>query len=252
LCIGLDPAISEQRSTNIIPAKYLKYSDENEVKLNFCLDLIRCTKDFCCAYKPNQQYIAGFTKKDHQTLTNAINKVGSISILDYKLNDIDDTMHSALFHIQKWGYDAVTFNPFLGNLQATVELAHQIKLGIIVLTLTSNIEASKYQKEAKIHGKELYTIIAEDVKKYEADGCVVGATGHITENEIRRIRTIVGEETIFLVPGIGTQKGDPSRVIRSGGVNLLINVGRDIIYSQDPEEKARKYNNLFNEIRFSS
>jgi orotidine-5'-phosphate decarboxylase len=251
LCVGLDPAVSHQRETNVIPQSYLTRSNENEARLRFCLDIVESTKRFCCAYKPNQQYVASFNDNDHQTLTLAIKKTGSLAILDYKLNDIGSSVESALYHIHKWGYDAVTFNPFLGNIETIVGKAHQEKyaLGIIVLVLTSNTEAMRYQKAATIHNKPLYLAIAEDVIKYKADGCVVGATGHITQEEVKSVRNVVGEHVVFLVPGIGTQRGDPLKAIRACGKNVLINVGRDLIYSKDPAAKACEYNDLFNKLR---
>jgi len=219
--------------------------------LAFCLDMIDETKDSCCAFKPNQQYIAGFTTKDHNELTSAIRESNAISILDYKLNDIGDTMESAFFHIGRWGYDALTFNPFLGNMEKAVTIAHGLspQIGLIVLTLTSNPEAIRYQKEAIIGRKQLYQDIALDVKRHDADGCVVGATGHVTEDEMRTVREIVGEDKVLLIPGIGAQKGDPQKAMRAGGQFLLINVGREIIYSDNPNAKAVEYNKLLNAMR---
>ena len=46
-----------------------------------------------------------------------------LSILDYKLNDISDTTESGIFHISESGYDAITFNPFAGNLLEVVHFA---------------------------------------------------------------------------------------------------------------------------------
>ena len=251
LCVGLDPALPRQRSQNTIAKKYLEEADENEARLEFCLDIIDQTGDFCCAYKPNQQYVLGFTKNQHKRLTTAIHNADAISILDYKLNDIGATTESALFHTHECGYDAITFNPLLGNIQTAVNLAHNYKpqIGIIALTLTSNPEAIKYQKQATIAGRPMYVAIAEDIKRYGADGCVVGATGHVTENDIRTIRAKAGEDKLFLIPGIGAQKGDVKKVIKAAGRNILINVGRAIIYSESPAEKAEQYNTLFNETR---
>lgn len=251
LCVGLDPALPGQRSQNTIPKKYLKGSDENEARLEFCLDIIGQTRDFCCTYKPNQQYVWGFTKKQHVKLTTTIGKADAISLLDYKLNDIGATVESALFHIHECGYDAITFNPLLGNLQTTVNVAHKYKpqIGIIALTLTSNPEAIKYQIQAIVAGRPMYVAIAEDVKNHGADGCVIGATGHVTETDIRTIRARAGEDKLFLIPGIGAQKGDAEKVIKTAGKNILINVGRAIIYSENPAEKAEEYNTLFNELR---
>ncbi len=251
LCVGLDPALPEQRSKNTISKNYMEEADENEARLEFCLDVIGQTRDFCCAYKPNQQYVWGFTKNQHKRLTTAIHNADAISILDYKLNDIGATMESALFHIHECGYDALTFNPLLGNLQTAVNTAHKYKpqIGILALTLTSNPEAIKYQIQAIIAGRPMYVAIAEDVKRHGADGCVIGATGHVVEGDIRTIRARAGEDKLFLIPGIGAQKGDAEKVIKTAGKNILINVGRAIIYSENPSEKAREYNKTFNEMR---
>ena len=251
LCVGLDPALPRQRSQNTIPRKYVKETDEDQARLEFCLDIIDQTGDLCCAYKPNQQYVWGFTKKQHKRLTTAIHKADAIPILDYKLNDIGATTESALFHIHECGYDATTFNPLLGNLQTIVNIAHKYKpqIGIIALTLTSNPEAVRYQKEATIVSKPIFVAIAEDVKQYRADGCVVGATGHVTEEDIRTVRAKAGEDKLFLIPGIGAQKGDAEKVIKTAGKNILINVGRAIIYSGNPTQKAERYNKSFNELR---
>jgi orotidine-5'-phosphate decarboxylase len=256
LCVGLDCALPRQRDRDTIPKRYLEISDENEARLNFCLDVAQEVKDYCVAVKPNQQYVIGFTKHQHRRLTDAARSNQMVSILDYKLNDIGDTIESGIFHLTECGYDAITFNPLPGNLEETVRLAHGFArrlrgygIGIIVLTLMSNPEATKYMKDATLGGKPLYLAIAEDVRRYDADGCVVGATGHVTDYDIRRIRLEVGDERLLLIPGVGSQRGDPQKVIKAGGKNILINVGRDIIYSGKAKEKAREYQVLFNETR---
>jgi orotidine-5'-phosphate decarboxylase len=250
LCIGLDPALPWQRSKNIIPVEYLENRDENEARLNFCLNLVELTSPYCCAYKPNHQYVLGWTKDDHLRLTSAIRKAKAVSILDCKLGDIGDTVDSALYHIRRWGYDAITFNPFLGNLKETVEKAHGGKeqLGIIVLTLTSNREAVRYQKQATIDGNPLYLAIAEDVKDSGADGCVIGATDHVTLKNLLEVRSIVGPDKVFLVPGIGTQKGNVDK-LSGAGENIIVNVSRDIIYSEDPRRRAEEYCQMLRNIR---
>ena len=91
--------------------------------------------------------------------------------------------------------------------------------------------------------------VKTDVKHFDADGCVVGATGHVSENDIRLIREMVGQDKVFLVPGVGAQKGDPEKVIKAGGKNVLINVGRDVIYTNNPSGKAKEYTNMLNKIR---
>jgi len=256
LCIGLDPALPQQRNNNTIPSKYIDRYNENDSRLNFCLDIINEVSDYCIAAKPNHQYIFGFSKKEHQVLTASIREHGMLSILDYKLNDIKDSVESSIFHILDCGYDAVTFNPLMGNMRETVGFAHSMgekrrgqELGIIVLTLTSNPEALKYMKNANCPDSPMYLNIANEIKLTEADGAVVGATGHITETDISKIRNTIGDDKLLLIPGVGTQKGDFEKIIKCGGKNITINVGRDIIYSANPKEIAKKYNESFNIIR---
>jgi orotidine-5'-phosphate decarboxylase len=253
LCIGLDPALLRQRSQNVIPAKYLEHGGNDEVRarLDFCLSIIEATAHFAIAAKPNEQYTRGFTKKDHQLLSRYIREHGLISIYDCKLGEIGDTAESNLFWIHEWGYDAITVYTQPGNLKEIVEIAHRYDppVGIIALTLMSNKEAVKYFKESQWMGKPVYLAIAEDVRLACADGCVVGATGHVTEEDIKLIRKASGEDKVFLVPGVGAQKGDPEKVIRSGGRSILINVGRDIIYSDNPKHKASEYRETFNALR---
>jgi orotidine-5'-phosphate decarboxylase len=252
LCVGLDPALPSQRSKDVIPQQYLKVDDENEVRLDFCLDIVEQVNESCTAAKPNQQYVFGWTKKQHQKLTSAIRKANMLSILDYKLNDIRDTVESSLFHLAECGYDAITFNPLMGNLEETVKFAHEsskkargYELGIIVLTLTSNPEAIKYMKQATLDKQPLYKSIAQDIRTYNADGAVVGATGHVAQEDIETIRKTIGEDKVILVPGVGTQRGDPVKIIKAGSRNILINVGRDITYADNPGIKAEEYMKLF-------
>jgi orotidine-5'-phosphate decarboxylase len=251
LCIGLDPALPGQRDKGVIPKQYLSNNDENEARLNFCIDMVKEVANFCVAAKPNEQYLRGLTSANHQKLTDFIHKSGLLAIYDCKLGDIRDTAESALFYYHKWGYDAITLNPFPGNIEEVVEMAHKFtpQLGIIVLTLMSNPEAETFMKTARIAGTPLFLRIATDVKKYAADGCVVGATGHVTEKDLLHIRRLAGTDKVLLIPGIGTQRGDPEKVVKTGGDNILINVGRDIIYSSNPRGEAEEYCKLFNSIR---
>ncbi|KPV61522.1 MAG: Orotidine 5'-phosphate decarboxylase [Candidatus Bathyarchaeota archaeon BA1] len=216
--------------------------------------MIEQTADFCVAAKPNEQYVHGLTPQQHQKLTNFIQKHGLFSIYDCKLSDIRDTAQSALFHYHRWGYDTITVSPFPGNTEEVVRIAHEYdpQIGIIVLTLMSNPEAERFMRHARIGNKPAYLAIAEDVRKFGADGCVVGATGHVTEKDLKLIRATVGEDKLFLIPGVGAQRGDPERAIKAGGRNIIINVGRDIIYSDNPRRKAKEYCELFRKIRCST
>jgi len=249
LCIGLDPALPAQREKNVISTKYLINANENEARLKFCLDLIDEISEFCIAIKVNEQYVKGFSSIHHQTLTSKAYKAGLASIYDLKLGDIEDTVEAALFHIKNWGYNAITVNPFPGNLKYIIKKAKSSNIGVLTLTLMSNSESKKYFKQSKIEGKPVYLKIAEEVKAFNGDGCIVGVGKYTTGKDIKKVREIIGEEKIILFPGIGMQKGDPKKAIKNGGKNILINVGRTIIYSENPRKKAEEYNEMFNKIR---
>ena len=98
-------------------------------------------------------------------------------------------------------------------------------------------------RDAVIEGKKGYEWIATQIRKENCDGAVVGATN--SENEIKKIRQMMGEEKVMLVPGIGAQGGEIESVLKNGG-KTLINVGRSVIYGKNPEEKAKFYKNEFN------
>ncbi len=246
LCVGLDPALPTQREKNVIPNKYLANAiDENEARLKFCLDLIDEVSDFCVAIKVNEQYVKGFSLIHHKTLTNKAIEEGLGLIYDFKLGDINDSVDSALFHVKSWGYNAITVNPFPGNLKHIINKARNNSIGVLTLTLMSNPESEKYFKKSRVGSKPVYLEIAEEVKMFNGDGCIIGIGKHVTEEDIKNIRKIIGEEKIILFPGVGAQKGDPEKAIKNGGKNILINVGRDIIYSEKPRKKAEEYSKMF-------
>jgi orotidine-5'-phosphate decarboxylase len=250
LCVGLDPALPEQRKENVIPSKFY-VSDEREARLNFCLEILEQVSDYCLAAKPNEQYLRGFTQKEHRVLTDEIRKKRLLSIYDCKLGDIGSSVESALFHLDRWGYDDITVNPLPGNLKEIVDRTkkYEPSLGILVLTLMSNPGAVRYMKESSLGGKPVHSVIAEGVKECGADGCVMGATGHVELGDIMLVRKIIGEDKVILFPGIGAQMGDPEKVVKAGGKNILINVGRGIIYSGNPERSAKEYMSIFNKYR---
>lgn len=234
LCVAIDPALPGQR----------RAMTGSQDRVNFCVELVKQVADHCSVVKFNQQYLFGLTQNEHRRITDAAKKFGLISILDYKLCDIGDSVDSAIFHIANSGYDAFTFSPFAGNLGHATKSAHKVGVGIIALTLMSNPEASW------IGG--LFRKIANDVKKSGADGCVVGATGHVSRSDIRDVVRLAGGEKLFLVPGIGAQGGDAARVVNcfrdAGAKNLLLVVGRSIIYADDPEKAAERYCSEFSRL----
>lgn len=251
LCVGLDAALPDQRKENVIPERYISLYGEEEGRLQFALDTLDKTTEFAVAAKPNDQYMFGLTPFQHKKMTNYIHSLGLIGIYDCKLGDIDDTAESKIYWMKKVGWDAITVHTQQGHLEQLVKYAHSgdNELGIIALTLMSNPGAIKGFKESKTGDKPDYLVIAEEVARTGADGCVVGATGHVTEDEITAISDAAGYDKFLLGPGVGTQGGDEQKLIRNWGPNLVVNVGRGVMYAADPRRAAEEYNLRFNEAR---
>ncbi|NPA22930.1 MAG: hypothetical protein GXO23_01340 [Crenarchaeota archaeon] len=242
LCISIDPALPGSREKYTIPERYLTGRDEENAILEFTLDIIDRTFEKVVAYKLNLWYISKLSAKNQKYIANYINRLGNISILDCKINDITDTVEIGIKNIADTGYRAVTINPLLGNLKNIVQQCKKEDIGSLVLTLTSNREAEKYLKRCLINGEPMYITISRDIVEADADGCVVGLTGIVGSEDIRTIRSIVGEERILFLVGVGAQGGDISKIESALPGLVLVNVGRDVIYSEDPLEKVNNYN----------
>ncbi|MBU0762744.1 MAG: orotidine 5'-phosphate decarboxylase [Candidatus Altiarchaeota archaeon] len=241
ICVGLDPALPEQRRSGVIKKQYP--GDEADIILQYCMETVDAVADNCCAIKINTQYALfalSYNKMD--CLNQLIHSHGLISILDHKLGDIGSSNESAIYWIKKCGFDAFTFSPFAGNIRETVEAAHAKDLGVITLDLMSNPEAEGFQKKTRFNETPLFWRIAEDVKQAGGDGVVVGSTNHIRDVDISKIRKLIGDERLMLFPGVGAQGGDVKKILESAGESVLINIGRNIIYSDDPSSTSAEYN----------
>ena len=243
--INLDPALPEQRSEMVIPPRFVS-EDDSETLLNFSLNVIEKVSDYSCSVKLNTQYFLGaygvLTK-----LAKKIHEEGMIAILDHKLSDIGATNDSALYWISKMGFDALTFSPFAGNINATVKNAHSRKLGVIVLTLMSNPEAKKIMVDTIIDDKPYYLHIAEMVKASEADGCVIGLTNYVKDEYVKNVQKTIGEKIVMLLQGLGPQGGKEDNIKHV--LNPLVSLGRTVIYSLEPQKTLQRYYKELKSIR---
>ncbi len=246
LCVGLDPA-SPYYKAGTAPEKYFK-SESREVDglFDFSLDVVAAVKSEAVAIKSNLQYVFPFSLAQFRKLNERIHKEGMLSILDIKLNDIGASNDASTYWIAKAGFDAFTFSPFAGNIAECADFAKGRGLGMFVLTLMSNPEA-KYFMRGKVEGQTGWAWIAGRVAKSAADGAVVGATQD--PEEMAKIRAILGGGKIVLVPGVGAQGGDAEAALKALGENVLMNVGRAILYSGDAGKAAAHYNSEFNRLR---
>ena len=250
LCAGFDPAIPGQRPQNCIPEKY--FSEGQSIEdgiLAFFEDYLESVQDYCCAIKPNNQYIFHMGIKSYQKMNKMIHNQGLVSILDQKLGDIGSTNDAGFYWMKEMGFDAVTFSPFAGNIADSLKSAHNVGMGLITLTLMSNPDAIYFMKNGIVEGKKGYEFIADSLNKHNGDGMVVGATGHVTKDDIDTIRKLAGDDVVMLIPGIGKQEGDLNKVIEYGGQNIMLNVSTGLLYSTDIKASAKEYNEKFNKVR---
>jgi len=246
LCVGLDPALPGQRNKNTIP----EYEgDEGEAVLSFMRRIIREVQDSCMAVKINTQYVLfNLGWRQLKKLNQFIHERGLISILDHKLGDIGSSNESAIHWIKKAGFDAFTYTPYAGNIHETIENASSKGLSVFTLSLMSNPQAQWIQKESMYGKTPLFLQVADIVSSSGGEGMVVGATGNVSTEDLELLRETTGEDMVYLFPGIGVQGGSLEKILSMDG-NVLVNVGRDIIYSRDPGQKAEQYSKKIREVR---
>ncbi|MHA1408349.1 MAG: orotidine 5'-phosphate decarboxylase [Candidatus Heimdallarchaeaceae archaeon] len=236
LCVGIDPAIPGQRKTNVIPL---------EDRLEFIRNIVSDIAPYASVVKMNRQYLIGLTVDEIREINIHIHQNNMLSIIDHKLSDIGSSNKSAIFWFKEESFDAFTFSPFAGNVIETTTFAHNNGLGIFVLTLMSNPEA-EYQKQALIEDKPLYLYYASLCNKAHADGSIIGATEHITSEEVSKLHELLGEKKLALIPGVGAQGGNAKKILYFFERNSLVNIGRAIIYSENPSLEAQKYRDMLN------
>jgi len=237
LCVGLDTDVGK------IP-KFLQESSKKPL-FDFNKAIIDATKDLVCAYKLNMAFYEVVGKKGIDALEKTIRYIPSniVIILDGKRNDICSTAQKyaqSLFETFK--ADAITINPYLGKDGITPFLDYKDKCSFI-LCRTSNPSAGDFQ-DLIVSSTPLYQIVAKKIREWNVNnncGAVVGAT---YPEELKTVRTILGEHVPILIPGIGKQGGDIEKTVRNGTNSkkemALINSSREIIFAGDQRDFAEQ------------
>ncbi|MBZ0265072.1 orotidine-5'-phosphate decarboxylase [bacterium] len=238
VCVGLDPVLEK------LP-HHLKNYETGTVE--FLSAIVEATAPFTAAYKPNLAFFEALGTKGEYVLQATIDSVrkhapNAIVIGDGKRNDIGSTAERyAIALFERFGFDAVTVNPYLGwdGIEPFTKYADR---GVILLALTSNPSGGELQD----HGGEddpLYLKVAQLAEKRwninNNIGLVVGAT---KGEKMARVRE-AAPSLPFLVPGIGAQGGDLQAVIQysmgKGQPSGVVNSSRGIIYASSGEDFAQ-------------
>jgi orotidine-5'-phosphate decarboxylase len=240
LCVGLDPN----------PSRFPeKFKNSSTGIFDFCREIVDCTADLVCAFKPQIAYFSSCgAEEDLKRLIDWIHDKhpGIPVILDAKRGDIGSTAeHYAKEAYVRFEADCVTLSPYMGSDSVAPYLKYPEK-GAFILCRTSNKGGDDLQMLRTADGDLIYERVAKLVDAWNTTGqlgLVVGAT---YPKELAAIRALVPELN-FLVPGIGAQGGDIEAAVRSGmkadGTGLILNSSRAILYASSEEsdfrEKAR-------------
>jgi len=211
--------------------------DKPEESSDQSYELVKRTHNSICSVKIGRQTILSLGPEKSIDLLEKIHDYGLPTIIDDKLNDIDETNFGITRTYLKLGFDALTVNPFVGwkgGLESTFGLAHKKGMGVIVLVYMSHPSASEGYGQNVVQARSLkatpqFEIFAEKAVKWRADGAVVGAT---RPGIVQRVKQILGDKVPIYSPGIGTQGGEIRRSLISGTDYFI--VGRSITKAEDP------------------
>jgi orotidine-5'-phosphate decarboxylase len=238
LCIGLDPDMDK------LP-DHLK--QDSTALFSFNKAIIEATHELVCAYKPNSAFYESHGASGIEQLKQTCEYIKSTYpdipvILDFKRGDIGNTNnHYAAFAFDYLKVDAITVNPYMGRDTLQAYLDHKDK-GVIILCRTSNPGAAELQ-DLKVGDNKIYEVLADKVaKEWNSNGNCLLVVGATYPDELANIRRRVGNDLVFLVPGVGAQGADIKATIEAGrnkeGSGLIINSARGIIYASSNEDFA--------------
>jgi orotidine-5'-phosphate decarboxylase len=224
LCVGLDPDPEK------MPRQYL---DQESGLFDFCKEVVDATSDLVLAYKPQAAFFnAAGNEAQLQQLISYIHETTDIPvILDSKRGDILNT--SKMYAKEAFEYydaDAVTLNPYMGKDSIDPFLEHHDK-GLFLLCRTSNPGSGDIQNLEMADGRRLFEHIAEKALSWNDNGNICLVVGATQPEELTLVRNAVGDMTL-LIPGVGSQGGDPEALIRAArGGGVIVSSSRAINYA---------------------
>ncbi|HEY2633934.1 MAG TPA: orotidine-5'-phosphate decarboxylase [Steroidobacteraceae bacterium] len=234
VCVGLDPD----------RAKLPKDLDEAQPLYAFDRRIVDATADIAAAYKPQIAFYSALGAEAE--LVASIRYIrerapAALVILDAKRGDIGNTAEAyAREAFDRYGADAVTVNPYMGEDSVRPFLARPDRAAIL-LCRTSNPGAEDFQ-DLLVDGQPLYRRVAQRAAAHwNTHGNLMLVVGATYPREMADLR-MAHPEVPFLVPGIGAQGGDLDAILAAGldahGAGLLISSSRNIIFAGGGEAGA--------------
>ncbi len=250
LCVGLDtdyaklpPILKKQNSTKSI--------------LKFNKEVIKHTSHLVCCYKLNSAFYEAEGYQGIKVLKETIDYIKSFNIpviVDAKRCDIGNSSRQYAKYVFNYlEADAVTVIPYMG-IEGIEPFLKYTDRFVFTVALSSNISAREFQNYPEKN--PLYLRVIKKLYKKNNTGFVVGATSPEIIKKLRNMKI----KNIFLIPGLGSQKGS-IKSIKYATLNnspAIFNVSRSIIYAFKSEQKdfikeivkkAEEYFNLINQTR---
>lgn len=248
VCVGLDSAFEK------IPEKF---TQTEFPQFEFNRWIIEQTNEYTSAYKPNIAFYEARGDRGISELKMTMDYLQEmhldiLTICDAKRADIGNTSAQYAKSIFDWfGFDAVTLNPYLGKDALQPFLDYKDK-GCMIVCRTSNLGAREFQ-DLLVEERPLWQIVAETVaKEWNSNGNCVLVVGATYPEDIKIARSLAGDIPL-LIPGVGAQLGDLKAVMQAGVDSqrrgLIVNAGRSLIFSENPEEAARTLRDEINRWR---
>ena len=246
VCIGLDPDLTR------LPDHIAKTPSG---VVRFLCEIIDATSDLACAYKPNFAFFGALGADGFAALKDVIDHVPATvpTILDFKAGDIGNTARKyAEMAYGVFEADSVTVNPYMG-FDAVEPFLQGREKCVFLLCLTSNPGSEDFQRQKTENGR-LFEVVARtavDWSEKGACGLVVGATH---PEDLPRAR-LLAPDLPFLIPGVGSQGGDPGRIVDQAaspdGLGVLINASRSVLYASSGEDFAQAARAAAEKLRIS-
>ena len=205
-------------------------------------DLVNTLDDAATFYKIGHQlaFAGGLD------LVSELKASGKNVFLDLKLLDIDNTIRGGVTSVAALGADMLTIHAYPKAMSAAVgakaglEKAKGLSL-LGVTVLTSMDDADLHDAGYAGTATDLVTRRAEQAQQTGMDGLVCSPL------KVARLRTQIGGELTFVVPGIrpaGSDHGDQKRVLTpsqalQAGADYLV-IGRPINAARDPQQAINK------------
>lgn len=212
LCVGIDPHPSVLQAWGL---------SVDAAGLATCVHrMVDALGDLVAVFKPQSALFEAFGSAGIGVLERflaAADKAGALVIMDAKRGDIGSTMdgyaRAYLSNDSSLAADALTVSPYLGfgSLTPAVQLAEATGRGLYVLCRTSNPEGSEVQL-ARSGDTSVAQAVVDAVNRANADrvpgpfGLVIGGTLPMLDVDLD------GFTGSILVPGIGAQGGDMTRL----------------------------------------